>query len=710
MNPGSLDNSAVLGDSAFLASILQTIPEGVVVLDIVRQELRYCSENLLAILGYERTLQPTLAWMLECMHPDCAVTAEYLRNLPASQAAGCVTDRELILRQADGHWHHFRAHWQIMPASHGVAAHTFAVVILRDTEALLCAERELAMIAQVFANSLEGILITDLSGVIVRVNRAFTEITGYQPGDVMGKKPSLLRSGVDDETLFAHIRPRLEEGGHWQGELLNRRRDGTLFPASISISAVNNSRGEMQGLITSFRDITESKSSEERIRHLAYYDPLTALPNRTLFSDRLQQEMQRAQRSNRLVALLFLDLDRFKEVNDSMGHGIGDQLLKQVADRLQQCVRADDTVARMGGDEFTIILCDLPSRARAVASATSVSEKIMQALAQPFWLVGREIFLSTSIGIALCPYDGEEAPLLLRNADTAMYHAKESGKNNFQFYAESMNARSAERLDLQSAMHRAVIDEQFELRYQPIVRLRDRRLIGAEALLRWRHPQKGLISPSEFVPIAEESGLIVPIGAWVLEKACRQLAAWQADGIHIERIAVNLSARQFSDGDLAGTVIRALDSSGVAADQLELELTESILMDDVGHSLGQLQDLKAMGVRLAIDDFGTGYSSLNYLKQFPLNCLKIDRAFVRELADEQDQRIVRAIIALARSFNLEVLAEGIEDTEQLQALEALGCDKGQGFYFSRPLTGEEFRHYSHNWPPPHLVRPADQNA
>src|SRR5690606_21930500 len=434
---------------------------------------------------------------------------------------------------------------------------------------------------------------------------------------VIGKKPSLLRSGLDEDTLFARIRPRLAEGGHWQGELVNRRRDGSLFPASISISAVRDSNGDVQGLITSFRDITESKSSEERLRHLAYYDPLTALPNRSLFNDRLEQEVQRAQRSNRLVSLLFLDLDRFKEVNDSMGHGIGDLLLKQVADRLQQCVRADDTVARMGGDEFTIILGDLPSRTRAISAATSVSEKIMHELSQPFLLAGREVFLSTSIGIALCPYDGEEAPLLLRNADTAMYHAKESGKNNFQFYAESMNARSAERLDLQSALHRAVVGEQFELRYQPIFNISGQRMLGCEVLLRWRHPQKGLIAPNDFVPIAEETGLIVPIGAWVLEKACDQFADWLDEGLARERLAVNLSARQFSEGDLAGAVIHALDTAELPSRYLELELTESILMDDIGHSLGQLQDLAAMGVRIAIDDFGTGYSSLNYLKQFP---------------------------------------------------------------------------------------------
>jgi diguanylate cyclase (GGDEF)-like protein/PAS domain S-box-containing protein len=700
MNPdnSTSTNSPAFDAAPFFASIVRAIPDSVLVLDAASARVLYVSDNLLERLGYDRgEVELSLPWLIAQANAAEPVTVESLMVRLQQLSGDTVGERQLQLRQRDGKMRHFKVRSVRLREGAGVPDSTLVMVVLRDIEEQLHAGRELSLVAQVFANSLEGILITDESGLIVRVNRAFTDTTGYTEAEVIGQKPSLLRSGLDEETLFERIRPRLAEGGHWQGELLNRRRDGSVFPASVSISAVVDSNGDSIGLITSFRDISESKGSEERIRHLAYYDVLTGLPNRSLFNDRLQQEMQRAQRGNRLLALLFLDLDRFKEVNDSMGHDIGDQLLKQVAERLQQCVRADDTVARMGGDEFTIILGDLPSRTRAVSAAISVAEKIMQMLAMPFSLVGRELFLSTSIGIAVCPYDGEEAPLLLRNADTAMYHAKERGKNNFQFYAESMNARSAERLDLQSAMHRAVIDEQFELRYQPIVSLTDGRLIGAEVLLRWRHPQKGLIAPADFVPIAEESGLIVPIGAWVLEQACRQFAQWQRQGLLLERLAVNLSARQFSDGDLAGTVIRALDGSGMRADQLELELTESILMDDVGHSLGQLQDLSVMGVRIAIDDFGTGYSSLNYLKQFPLDCLKIDRSFVRELAEVQDQRIVQAIIALARSFELEVLAEGIENQRQLEILKRLGCDNAQGFYFSQPLTEAEFRSCWAQW-------------
>lgn len=698
MNPDNNESPETLAGSAFLSCVLQAIPDFVVVLDMAQEKVLYSSDNLLPWLGYSDAESLTLDWLLKHLQPEDAVTPDYIARAKQEMVDGQLQQRCFALRHCDGSWRHFEMRGLVLPEGPGIPAATCILVLLRDVEAQMQVERELSLVAQVFANSLEGILITDPAGVIIRVNRAFTEITGYGEAEAVGQKPSLLRSGLDQET-FNRIRPLLENGGHWQGELVNRRRDGSLFPASVSISAVLDNRGVAIGLITSFRDISESKSSEERIRHLAYYDALTGLPNRSLFNDRLQQEIQRAQRSNRLVALLFLDLDRFKEVNDSMGHSIGDQLLKQVASRLQECVRADDSVARMGGDEFTVILGDLPSRSRAISAVTSVAEKIRHTLTQPFELIGREVFISTSIGIALCPYDGEEPPLLQRNADTAMYHAKQRGKNNFQFYAESMNARSAERLDLQSAMHRAVIDEQFELRYQLIVSLLDQRLLGAEVLLRWQHPQKGLIAPAEFVPIAEESGLIVPIGAWVLDKACAQFAQWQREGLGLERLAVNLSARQFGDGNLTANVIHALDASGMRADQLELELTESILMDDVGHSLGQLQDLNAMGVRLAIDDFGTGYSSLNYLKQFPLDCLKIDKSFVRELADAQDQRIVQAIIALARSFELEVLAEGVETREQMQALQRLGCDNAQGFYFAQPLTAEEFGERWRSWSP-----------
>lgn len=697
MNPDSPQLS-VLGDDPLLAGVLHTLADSLIALDVGRRELIDLSHNLLPRLGYSPDeVELTLDWVLSHLRPSGLFTRDQIEARIAAMGTAPLAEQQIAMQHRDGSLHHFMARYLLLGGSAAPNAGPVVLVLLRDIHEQMLAERELSLIAQVFANSLEGILITDSQGLIVRVNRAFSEITGYSETDIIGQKPSMLRSGLDEDTLFERIRPRLLAGGHWQGELVNRRRDGSTFPASVSISAVLDGEGGIIGLITSFRDISDSKSSEERIRHLAYFDPLTALPNRSLFNDRLQQEMQRARRGNRLVALLFLDLDRFKEVNDSMGHGVGDQLLQQVAERLQRCVRADDTVARMGGDEFTIILGDLPSRVRAIGAATSVSEKIMLELTLPFLLAGREVFLSTSIGIALCPYDGEEAPLLLRNADTAMYHAKELGKNNFQFYTESMNARSAERLDLLSAMHRAVIAEQFELRYQPIVSIREQRVLGCEVLLRWRHPVKGLIAPNDFVPIAEESGLIVPIGAWVLEHACRQFADWLRDGLALERLAVNLSARQFSEGDLAGKVIHALDSARLRASYLELELTESILMDDIGHSLGQLQDISAMGVRIAIDDFGTGYSSLSYLKQFPLDCLKIDRSFVRELDDETDQRIVQAIVALARSFRLEVLAEGVENPAQLAALTRLGCDNAQGFHFSQPLTAAEFGEFCRGW-------------
>lgn len=627
-------------------------------------------------------------WLIEHLYrPDRDAHAEF-STLAALLPLESSIEREVRLHGSNGAAHWVRLRIAPISAARNPSQWLF---LLREISGQRRVEHELRLAATVFENSLEGILITGANGLIAQVNHAFTEITGYAPTDALGRKPSFLRSGTEHEPGFQAIQEKLAAGGHWQGELLNRRKDGQLFPAWVSISGVRGDDSTLAGMITTFRDISESKTNEERIRRLAYYDALTGLPNRSLFADRLTQALQRAQRASSWLALLFLDLDGFKEINDSMGHGVGDLLLKQVADRLGRCVRAQDTVARMGGDEFTVVLADEPNRTRATAAAAHVAAKVKSVLGEPFLLMGRETFISTSIGIALYPGDGEESSTLLRNADTAMYQAKEGGKNAYVFYKEAMSARTAQRLDLQSAMHRAVLDEQFEVLFQPQVSLRNQAITGAECLLRWAHPTRGRISPADFVPIAEQSGLIVPIGRWVLEKACQQLAVWRATGVELARIAVNLSARQFIDGELVGLIARILAENGLEPAALELELTESILMDDVGRTLAVLGRLKEMGVRIAIDDFGTGYSSLNYLTQFPLDCLKIDRTFVQQLGPvAPDHRIASAIVALARSFELDVSAEGIETADQLVALQELGCDQGQGYLFGAPLHATEF--------------------
>lgn len=434
-------------------------------------------------------------------------------------------------------------------------------------------------------------------------------------------------------------------------------------------------------------DLEERKRTERAMRHMAHHDALTDLPNRTLFRDRLTHAMAQADRYQQKLAVMFLDLDRFKAINDTLGHNVGDQLLRQAADRLRKCVRECDTVARLGGDEFTVIVEDVGDR----DTAAVVAQKIIDAFSQAFHLGGHEVFVTPSVGITLYPDDGEHLDNLLRNADAAMYRAKEYGRNNYQFYTPEMNVRARERLLLENALRRALLREEFVLHYQPRVDLRSGRVIGAEALLRWRHPELGLVPPREFVPILEETGLIIPVGEWVLREACRQNRAWQDLGLPPVRMAVNLSARQFMQRDLAGLVDLVLAETGLDAAYLELEITEQVLLEHTAGNAATLERLRALGVHIAIDDFGTGYSSLSYLKRLPIHTLKIDQSFVRDITlDSDGAAIVSAIIAMACNLRLNVLAEGVETEAQLSFLRAQGCNEIQGYSFSYPLTAQEF--------------------
>ena len=451
-------------------------------------------------------------------------------------------------------------------------------------------------------------------------------------------------------------------------------------------SVVLNDKGEVNGLIGVATDITERKHAEKRLVQLANYDSLTGLPNRTLFRDRLMHAVAQAHRKETLVALLFLDLDRFKLINDSLGHHAGDELLKIVSERLLANARETDTVARLGGDEFTVILEGLTS----TDDATKVARKILEVMGKPFHLDGHEVFVTTSVGIALFPVDGEDIDELLKNADTAMYRAKEQGRNNYQFYTADMNAKAVEHLIMESSLRHALDRDEFVLHYQPQVDLHSREITGVEALIRWNHPELGLLYPNQFMSLAEETGLIISIGEWVLKSACMQAAQWQKNNLPSMRLAVNLSALQFRMTNLVETVSAALDDSGLDAKYLELEITESFLMDDVNSAISKLCDLACLGVHIAIDDFGTGYSSLSYLKQLPLNTLKIDQSFVRDISsDPDDEAIVEAIIALGQTMHLRVMAEGVESEEQLNFLKSRGCDQAQGFLISHPVTASE---------------------
>jgi diguanylate cyclase (GGDEF)-like protein len=430
---------------------------------------------------------------------------------------------------------------------------------------------------------------------------------------------------------------------------------------------------------------------EEKLYHHAHYDPLTDLPNRTLLKDRLPQALVRAKRNDTQVAVLFLDLDRFKSINDSLGHAAGDLFLREITHRLTQCVRTVDTVARLGGDEFTIIVPDITADQDVTADITLIADKILSVIAQPFMLHGHEVSTTASIGIALCPQDADDYDELLKNADSAMYHAKSKGRGNYQFYSPDLNAAAIERLDMENSLRHALEQDQLELYYHPQVEISSGQIVGAEALLRWWHPKKGLIPPSEFIPLAEHTGLIVPIGEWVLKTACSQNKAWRDAGFAPIRVAINLAGRQFSDQDLVRNVERILRQTGLEPDGLELEITEGTVMEDTAMAIKILNDLKRMGLQVAIDDFGTGYSSLTYLKQFPIHTLKIDQSFVRDITtDRHDASIVATIIGLGHSLNLKVVAEGVETEEQLRMLRASRCDEFQGYRTSKPLPAREF--------------------
>ncbi|GGU63356.1 GGDEF domain-containing protein [Pseudomonas laurentiana] len=561
----------------------------------------------------------------------------------------------------------------------------------RDISQQRRAEKDLRMAATVFEHSTSAILITDPAGYIVQSNEAFSRVSGYSAAEVLDQLPNMLTVDEQQEAHLRYVVKQLHIRGTWEGEVWLKRRTGEHYPAWVGITAVLDDEGDLASYVCFFTDISERKASEQRIHRLAYYDALTHLPNRTLFQDRLHTALQQADRQKAWVVLMFLDLDRFKPINDSLGHAAGDRMLKDMAERLLDCVDTDDTVARMGGDEFTLLLQPRATREMALNRAINVAEQILSSLVRPFVLENREFFVTASIGIALSPQDGSELSQLMKNADTAMYHAKERGKNNFQFYQADMNASALERLELESDLRHALEQNEFILYYQPQFSGDGKRLTGAEALLRWRHPRRGLVPPGDFIPVIEELGLVVDVGDWVLREASRQLKEWHKAKVRVPKVSVNISARQFSDGQLGTRIATILNEIGVPPACLELELTESILMREVNEAMQILASLKNLGLSIAVDDFGTGYSSLNYLKQFPIDVLKIDRTFVDGLPEgEQDGQIARAIIAMAHSLNLAVIAEGVETHEQLEFLREHGCDEVQGYLFGRPMPANQF--------------------
>jgi diguanylate cyclase (GGDEF)-like protein/PAS domain S-box-containing protein len=554
-------------------------------------------------------------------------------------------------------------------------------------------EEEMRKLTRAIQQTADAVVITDRDGVIEYVNQAFVDTSGYSRAETLGKKPNIMKSGMQDAEFYRRLWETILAGGTVRDVLINRRKNGELYYEEKTITPLKDAAGKITHFISTGKDITDRMQVQERLHHLAHHDVLTDLPNRVLFIDRLQQALIRAHWHKRVVGVMFLDLDRFKNINDTLGHDTGDRLLKALATRLRDSVREGDTVARLGGDEFAILLEDVAH----VEDISGVARKVLNAFAAPFVLGEHEFYITTSIGVSLYPNDGADATTLLKHADTAMYRAKDLGRNNYQFYSADMSALAFERLTLETSLRRALERHEFVLHFQPQVDLKSGLISGMEALLRWQHPEFGMIAPLQFISIAEETGLIVPIGEWVLKSACDQARTWQTQGQGELFMAINLSGRQFNEPAVVDTIRRSIAESGLREAMVELEITEGVIMQNAQLTIDRLRALHAVGVRFAIDDFGTGYSSLSYLRRFPLHTLKIDKSFIQDIpADQDDAEIVKTIIAMAHGLRLRVVAEGVETPEQLAFLRAQGCDAIQGYYFSRPLPAEEATRLLHS--------------
>lgn len=549
-------------------------------------------------------------------------------------------------------------------------------------------KQRMRQLAVAMENSLEGVMIVDEQQTITDINKEFINITGFTEDEVIGKNPWHLIT-KDMETHRLTISDALEEQGNWRGELIGVRKDGSEFHALVTISQIEPQDDIPSSSVVVFSDISSTKKTEEQLYFLAHHDPLTQLPNRWLLNMRLEQAIKNAYRHHQHLAVMFIDLDNFKNVNDSLGHDVGDQLLTEISTRLIKTIRDQDTVARLGGDEFVVLIDGLDHS----EDAAVVADKLLLVLKEPMIAANMRLSLSASIGISLYPQDGDTPDALLKTADSAMYDAKIQGKNAYHFYTTDLTASAFERMKLESDLRHAIELRQFVLFFQPQYDMTDQRLTGIEALVRWPHPEKGLIPPDKFIPIAEECGLILPIGEWVLEQACRQYVEWENSGYELPVLSVNISGQQLQRTNMAETITETLQATGMKPECLEIEVTESFIMRRTSESIRCLTEIRALGVSLAIDDFGTGYSSLNQLKQLPVNRLKIDRSFIKDIPDDNnDKAIVRAIIALAESMSLSVVAEGVETDEQRLFLLSEGCNLGQGYLFNKALVGEDFIH------------------
>lgn len=605
----------------------------------------------------------------------------------AVASSGRSTEMDMVFTEPNGNRRHYSMHIVPEPGPNGDPTSILAVG--RDLTELKRAEEELSLAASVFHASAEGVMITDATSRIISVNPAFTEITGYSAAEALGNKPNMLKSNHQGPEFYREMWSILLSKGEWRGELWNRRKGGQAYLEWLTINRIDDHQGHPVRYVAVFHDLTEIRRKDEHIEHLAFHDALTGLPNRELLLERLGRALTRSSRENKRLSITFIDLDRFKGINDALGHDIGDNLLQQVGDRIRRHLRAIDTVARVGGDEFLVLMENLHS-ARDCASK---AQQLLDEIARPINLPGYKVEISASMGMSFFPEDSDQPLELMKRADMAMYAAKEAGGNTYRFFRQEMLERTTHRLTLEMDLRQAVANNELELHYQPKVDLQRGCMTGVEALIRWRHPKRGMQPPAEFIPVAEENSLIGDIGIWVLNEACRQIALWQSRGLDIQ-VAINISPRQLEYGDFFQQLMVITKQYNIAPSCLELEITESSLMENPEGVSGMLEMFRKVGVRIAVDDFGTGYSSLAYLRRLPIDILKIDRSFVLDaIADEDDAQIIKTILALGQTLKLAVVAEGVETESQANLLKSFGCDLVQGYLYARPMPADELE----NW-------------